>query len=162
MISRKDLKKSLMNLYEDLNNSTNSIVHKLILYNMTKEDRYKYYRNMYLKDFLPTQVVDYKKPFISSDFDLEIYDRFIDNLDAYIESQEKSLNDLICKHQRAVKIFRLIITLPSPMSDVLYLTYFKQMPIPDVMSTLYMSRPTYFRNKRNAINLIYDSLNSKE
>ena len=162
MITNEELKEYLFNLSNDLDNSTNEMVSRLFLYKMTKEDRYKYFSNMYLKDNLPTKVTNYDSSFISKDFDLEIYDRFLDNLDDYVRSQEKQLDELIVRHQMAVKIFRLIITLPYPICDIMYLTYFKNRNVSDIVSTLFISRPTYFRLKRKGFNMLLDMLNQTE
>lgn len=153
-MDREELKKLLANLYYDLKSSNEEILKKYFLFNMTKKDRDEYYKKIFIDENLPTNVINYEKDMITKDIDFEFLDRFVQGLDEYIKSQESELNSVIIKQQNAVKLFREIISLPSPMSEVLYLTYFKKMNHKEVMASLYMSRPTYFRTKRTAISLL--------
>lgn len=157
-MKRNELKKRLDNLYDDLNNSNDEILKKYYLFDMSKNDREEYFRKIYIDECLPTRVMNYDRDRIDKDFDYDVFDRFISSIDEYIVAQEEELNKIIANHQNAVILFREVINLPSPMSDILYLSYFKQMSTKEIMSKLYMSRPTYFRTKRAAITLLLSKI----
>lgn len=158
-MNRDDLKKRLNSLYDNLRYSNEEILSKYYLLNLSKNDRDEYFKKIFFNDYLPTKVINYSKDKVNQDIDLEILDKFVSGIDDYVRNQEIELNRVIVNHQTAVKIFREIISLPSPMSDLLYLTYFKKYKSSQVMAKLFLSRPTYFRTKRIAINMLLNKLN---
>lgn len=157
-MNREELIITLDNLYETMRTFSSDISSNYKLYCMSKEDREEYYREAYIKDNELVEVVDYSRIVVEKDYDLGIMDKLVGSMNQYIEMQENKLNNTIIRYQNAVKVFKAIVDLPTPMSDVLYLTYFKKMNANEISKCIFISRASYFRIKRTAIALLLSNI----
>ena len=160
----KQLKCILDNLFIDLHCPNEDVLKRLAFYNMTKRDREFILRKLYDDYNLPTKVsTTYSGVYSSDKFDPDvehaIYEKYINGFDEYLKKQEKTIEQIIKNNQTAVRIFRHIIALETPYSDILYLTYYRKYDIETITNILYISRPTYFRLKKKALIKLLEKIN---
>ncbi len=166
-INMTELKCRLNNLYLDLRCSNETIVRQLVLYSMTRKDRERVLRELYDMDFLPYKTTNpevgiYRKVKVDPKVDAERFEKYLTGFDEYLRRQEKQIDTMIYNNRVAVELFRYIITLEVPYCDVLYLSYFKKLSVDEVCKILYLSRPSYFRAKKQALKKLLDMYNTND
>ena len=78
--------------------------------------------------------------------------------DGTMAKAEKVLSD----YKQAVDVLLLILEMPAPYSDILYMRYVKQMTCFEVAGFLYIARTTFFRQQETAIRLLDEKLEGGE
>ena len=120
----------------------------------------KLYDNCNLPIKISTPFSDvYSSDKFNPDVEHAIYEKYINGFDEYLKNQEKTIEQIIKNNQTAVRIFRHIIALEAPYSDLLYLTYYRKYDVETITSILYISRPTYFRLRKKALYKLLEKLN---
>lgn len=166
-INMTELKCRLNNLDLDLRCSNESIIKQLVLYSMTRKDREHMLRELYDLDYLPVRISNldsnvYHSKICDPKIDAERFEKYLTGFDEYLKRQEKAIDSMIYNNRVAVKLFRILISLEAPDSDVLYLTYFKKLSVDEVCGILFISRPSYFRAKKHALKRLLDKYNADE
>ena len=160
-MTMEELNYRLRHMYYDLRCSNVELLKKLLLYGATKKDREEIFRQMYDLDYLPVKVNNLGESF-QEDTDMECFDNYVQGFEEYLRQQEMEIDLFIRNNQIAVNIFLHLIRLKSPYSDVLYLLYFKNVDAKDVKCTMFLSRPSFYRVKKNAMIELLNSINNDE
>lgn len=79
---------------------------------------------------------------------------FSEGYDKFIMSMEKEYYDLTQRRRRATILLSRILSLSYPYSRLMYLTYYMNIDQPTIVSSLFISRATYYRLKSKAINAL--------
>ncbi|MCH4154560.1 MAG: DUF1492 domain-containing protein [Saccharofermentans sp.] len=77
---------------------------------------------------------------------------FSSGYDNFIEGIEERYRGEIMRKRQALDLFSKMLSLPYPSSKILYLAYYKLSSPDDIIHVMYISRSSYFRYKRTAIN----------
>ena len=80
----------------------------------------------------------------------------------FFEKQMAKAEKVLSDYKQAVDVLLLILEMPSPYSDILYMRYVKQMTCFEVAGFLYIARTTFFRQQETAIRLLDEKLEGGE
>jgi len=151
----------LKTLADDINTVSEEAKRSLIYYYESFEERDDIIRNMYIQDYAPVKT---SVPSAFSDHAndrLMIYERFVDGYTRYMDNTLSEYYDLIKRKEDAGKLLTYIMSLPCVCTRVIYYAYVRRMPIDDICSSLYMSRSTFYRYRRTAIELLVSKYNEE-
>lgn len=159
-MDQKELKTRLETLYDDLVITNRETTELLSFISKSGDERRKMLDDMYFKDNAPvkvlgTEFLGRKEADITGEMIAlsSKYDEFIDRL-------HKEAYGMMARHNEAVDIFYMILSLPEPYCKILYLRYFRRLSCKETMSCLYQSRTTFFRNLNKAIELLLRDLDA--
>lgn len=157
-----ELKMRLCNLVLDLSCDYDKFQKYVYISSLSQKDRTEYFKDMYMKDQMPVKIVDFDRAYVKRDHSFEFYDNFIMGLDEYIKREERIVDETLNNYYIANKIFRCILEIKSPESDILYLLYLKKISNKEAMSRLYISKPTYYRMKQKGMSILLSKINSTQ
>lgn len=161
-MDKKTLKTILDNLYDDMIISDKEAVKLASFISSSRKDKNSILRELYYSDNAPVKVLSTEfKGKGESDVTGEMIDVSI-KYDEFIERMENRMNELITRHNKAMNVFFLIMSLPEPFCRVLYLKYFKRMTCDEVSVELYISPSTFYRKLRDGEELLIKNINEKE
>ncbi|MBP5181348.1 MAG: DUF1492 domain-containing protein [Clostridiales bacterium] len=152
----------LKNLYDDLTCSGEEAISLVNFMTDCMEDKVTVIRDLYFHDHAPVKVLNpqalpgggHKDP---ADELIEVsigYDNFVKNIGV-------QATGVIRRHTKALNMFLMILSLPTPYSSILYLHYFKKMSIDDTCKVLYISRSSCYRKRERAIKILNNRMSSK-
>ena len=146
-----EIKLRLSTLSEDITiagEDNGMVIRAALEYAKGKEDAAL---DMYTKQYVPTKVVAYDGE-IKGECDMnEVLMEFSDGYEEFLESINKRAGTLIDRYSEAVGLLFTILSLPKPYSSILYLKYYKEETVKNIMLKLHLSRSSYFRLHNNAI-----------
>jgi len=148
-------------MVEDMNLNSSKYAEKMKLLNEQDKDR-KELLSLYVHDHAPCAVTSSEYG-AQSDVDYTaIMIDFTDGFETYSKKMKDEIDRIVVRNTHALYLFLNILKLPHPASEVLYYRYYKKMSAVDVQKKLYMSRSTYFRVNKAALELLVDKYNSDE
>jgi len=65
------------------------------------------------------------------------------------------------RHSRALRIFIVMMSLPMPFSQILYLKFFKCLTTEQVCEIMFLSKSGYYRKLEQALGLLAEALDGK-
>lgn len=161
-MDKKQLKNILDNLYDDIIINDKEAVNLASFISNSRKDKNNILKELYYNENAPVKVLSTEfKGKGESDVTGEMIDVSI-KYDEFLDRLEKRVNDLISRHNKAMDVFLLIMSLPDPFCRVLYLKYFKKMTCDEVSVQLYISPSTFYRKLRDGEELLIKNINEKE
>lgn len=161
-MDKKQLKNILDNLYDDIIINDKEAVNLASFISNSRKDKNNMLKELYYNENAPVKVLSTEfKGKGESDVTGEMIDVSI-KYDEFLDRLEKRVNDLISRHNKAMDVFLLIMSLPDPFCRVLYLKYFKKMTCDEVSVQLYISPSTFYRKLRDGEELLIKNINEKE
>ena len=161
-MDKKQLKEILDNLYDDLIINDKEAINLASFISNSRKDKNSILRELYYNDNAPVKVLSTQfKGRGESDVTGEMIDVSI-KYDEFLDRLEKRVNELISRHNRAMDVFFLIMSLPDPLCRLLYLKYFKRMTCDEVSVQLYISPPTFYRKLKDGEELLIKNINERE
>ena len=76
---------------------------------------------------------------------------FSEGYTEFVAKLESAYINILEKRRGAVDLFSKMVSLPFPEARILFLTYYKNMSPEEIRDCLYISRATYYRSKKAAI-----------
>lgn len=161
-MDKKQLKEILDNLYDDLIINDKEAVNLASFISSSRKDKNSIMRELYYNDNAPVKVLSTEfKGKGESDVTGEMIDVSI-RYDEFLDRLETRVDDLISRHNKAMNVFFLIMSLPDPFCRLLYLKYFKRMTCDEVSVMLFISPSTFYRKLRDGEELLIRNINEKE
>ena len=159
-MDKKQLKNILDNLYDDIIINDKEAVNLASFISSSRKDRNDMLRELYYSDNAPVKVLSTEfKGKGESDITGEMIDVSV-KYDEFIERLEERVNDLIARHNKAMDVFFLIMSLPDPFCRLLYLKYFKK-TCDEVSVLLFISPSTFYRKLRDGEELLIKNINEE-
>ncbi|MCR5528016.1 MAG: hypothetical protein K6F49_02235 [Saccharofermentans sp.] len=160
-MDKKTLKTILDNLYDDMIITDREAVKLASFISSSRRDKNNILKKLYYSDNAPVKVLSTEfKGKGESDVTGEMIDVSV-KYDEFIERLENRMNELIARHNKAMNVFFLIMSLPEPFCRVLYLKYFKRMTCDEVSVELYISPSTFYRKLHDGEDLLIKNINDK-
>ncbi len=154
------LKIRLKNLNSDLTFSSKEANMLIGLLTDSVEDKEELMKHLYFSDNAPVKVLTGEHVSGGNgDMTAEIIDVCM-GYDKYAKNIGREAYNLLDRHNKALKIFLLMLRLPYPFSQILYLKYFKNKSVDEVCDELYLSKSGYYRKYERAITLLLEQINS--
>ena len=144
----------LRTLSEDIAEISEEAKKELIYYCEASGEREQIIKDMYAKDFAPVKT-SAPTGFSNGAHDrLMLYEEFVDGYSRYLDNTLKEYRKHISRKEEARRLLTYIMSLPGVCTRVIYMAYVRKMPIEDVCKSLYMSKSTFYRYRKLAIQLL--------
>ncbi len=146
-----DLKDRLATLYDDLNLTLDQAKKMVELIDITSDDKKSIIQDMYFRDNSPIKVINTE---FTCKGEGDITGEMIDlsvHYDEYIQKMNKEVDELMKRHELALKILNGILEMEGNKSYILYLRYYKRLSTEEVWNKLYISKTSYFRIHNDAL-----------
>lgn len=156
----ESLKVRLKNLRSDLTFSSDEANMLIGLLTDSVEDKEEILKHLYFSENAPVKVLS--GDHITGgkgDVTGEIIDICM-GYDKYAKNLGREAYNLLDRHNKALKIFLLMLKLPYPFSQILYLKFFKGMSVDEICNELYLSKSGFYRKYERAITLLLERINS--
>ncbi len=157
-MDQRELKIRLETLYDDLVITNRETTELLSFISKSGDERRRMLNDMYFKDNAPVKV-------LGTEFlgrrEADVTGEMIalsTKFDEFIDRLHKEAYGMMARHNQAVDLFYMILSLPDPYCKILYLRYFRRLSCKETMNCLYLSRTTFFRNLNKAIDLLLHDL----
>ena len=151
IMDQAEIKRRLKTLSEDLNRVEDDAKQRLMACIESQEECETLIRDMYTKDYSPVNTST-SAGFTSGAKDrLQLYEEFVCGFDRYLKETIDDYNSVITRKNEAYKLLTFIMSLSSVCTKIMYLTYVRNMTMDEVCKRLFMSRSTYFRYHRAAL-----------
>ncbi len=160
-MTEKELTAKLRTLAGDISTISEEAKRNLIYYYESFEERDNIIRNMYVHDYAPVRTSAPTAFANNSNERLMVYERFVDGYSGYMVNTLSEYREHIRRKDEAGKLLTYIMSLPCVCTRVIYYCYVRNMPVREVCSSLFMSKSTFYRYRKLAIELLVSKYNEE-
>jgi len=156
------LRERLESLYTDLTCTNNEAVALVNLMNDSIDDKNNIIKDVYFRDRAPVKVLS--TVFSGSGGTYDIENELIDvsaGYDKFIKKLSYKTSCVLNRHALALTLFLEILALPDPYSKILYLHFFKSLPLTQVSEILFISKSACYRYSEKGINMLHKNIEKK-
>ena len=158
-MTAEELTAKLRTLAGDINTISEEAKHNLIYYYESFEERDSMIRNMYVRDYAPVRTSAPTAFANNSNERLMIYEKFVDGYSRYMNNTLSEYREHIRRKEEAGKLLTYIMSLPCVCTRVIYYCYVRDMSVEEVCRSLFMSKSTFYRYRKLAIELLVSKYN---
>lgn len=154
------LKAKLKTMYVDLTFTSKEANMLVGLLTDSVDDREQILKHLYFGENAPVKVLSFEnEPRGKGDITEEVIDLCM-GYDRYSRNISREVYNLLDRHNRALKLFINMMSLPYPFAQILYLRYFKDMTVDEIRSETYLSKSGFYRKYEKAMSLLLDKMKS--
>lgn len=154
------LKSRLKTMYGDLTFSSKEACMLIGLLTDSIHDKDNFLRDLYFSENAPVKVLSTEDlPRGTGDATSEIIDICM-GYDDYVKGIGREAYNLIDRHNKALRLFTNMLSLPFPYSQILYLRFFKDCSVDEICSEMFLSKSNFYRKFERGITLLLERLNS--
>jgi len=150
----------LKSLSKDLSISSEEANLLLGLLTDSVDDKEELLKHLYFSENSPVKVLNtVSEPHGQGDITEEVIDVCM-GYDKYVKSLGREAYNLLDKHNKALRLFIDLITLPYPYSQILYLKDYKKLTVDEICVEMYLSKSSFYRKYERSFTLLLEKVNS--